>query len=59
MFGSIGAGLAAFGFIAYAVVWIAVVVYVLFLAKRFVHAAERIATAMERREDDRTRSAVS
>jgi CcmD family protein len=44
--------------IGYAVIWIAVIWYVFSLAKRFVHAAERIAAAMERREDDRTRSAV-
>jgi heme exporter protein D len=55
MFGSMG--FPEIGVLLYAVVWIAVVVYVFSLAKRFVHAVERIATALEHREDDRPRVA--
>ena len=55
MFGSLG--FPELGVLVYAAVWIAVVVYVFSLAKRFVHAVERIATALEQREGDRPRSA--
>jgi CcmD family protein len=51
--GGLTFGLLAF---AYAVVWIAVVLYVLYLGTKFVRAVERIATAMERGEDVRRAS---
>lgn len=55
MFGSFG--FPEIGVLVYALVWIAVVVYVLSLVKRFVYAVERIATALEHREDNLPQSA--